>query len=148
MGLFGDLDVESAADDPFKVEPGVYEATVTDVAVGPTKDGSKTGMTIIFTISPTDEDNAGKTVREWKQIPMPADPKKLSADDKRAMSFLKSRLLDLGIPETRVNDVLPEDLIGKEVTITVKQGKNDFMNVSRVTLLQDTSSLSPGKKFK
>lgn len=146
MSLFGELDVASAADDPFKVPPNVYNAVVTDVSVGPTKDGSKTGMTLVYTIQSDDEHN-GKNVREWKQIPTPADPKNLSADDKRAMSFLKSRLLDLGVPESRINQVAPDDLIGKEVTITVKDGKNDFVNVTKVTLLQNTAAPS-GKKGK
>jgi hypothetical protein len=143
--IFGDLDIESAADDPFKVPPSVYNCIVEKVEVGPTKDKSKVGMTIIYKI--TEGDEAGKSVREWKQIPTPADPKNLSPDDKRAMSFLKARMLDLGIPETKINSVKPEDLIAKEVTITVKDGKNDFTNVTKVTLLQNVSG-GTTKKFK
>lgn len=148
MGLFGELDVASAADDPFKVPANVYEATVTDVEVKPTQDQSKVGMTLIYTVTADDADgeHVGKTIREWKQIPQPADPKKLSAEDKRAMSFLKARLLDLGIPEDRVNKVEPADLIGKDVTIQVKEGKKDFMNVAKVTLKQNTSAATDGKK--
>jgi hypothetical protein len=148
-GIFGELDVASAADDPFKVPANVYEATVTDVTVGPTKDGSKVGMTLIYTVTEdsADGEHVGKTVREWKAIPQPADPKKLSADDKRAMSFLKARLLDLGVPEDKVNVVEPADLIGKDVTIQVKEGKNDFMNVTKVTLKQNAPAAKGGKKF-
>lgn len=145
-GIFGDLDVASAADDPFKLPPNVYEATVTDVKVGDTQDGSKTGMTITYTVS-TDDEHDGKSVREWKQIPRPADPKNPAVEDKKAMSWLKARLLDLGIPESRINSVTPDDLIGKEVTITVAEGKNpSFMNVNRVTLRQDVSAVTSGKK--
>ncbi len=149
MGLFGELDVQSAADDPFKVPANVYEATVTDVEVKPTQDNSKVGMTIIYTVTAdsAEGEHVGKTVREWKQIPQPADPKKLSADDKRAMSFLKSRLLDLGIPENRINTVEPGDLIGKDVTIQVKEGKNDFMNVAKVTLKQNVAAAGKKAKF-
>lgn len=146
MGIFGELDVASAADDPWKVPANVYEATVTDVEVGPTKDGSKVGMTLIYTITAdsADGEHVGKTVREWKAIPQPADPKNPSVDDKKAMSYLKARLMDLGIPSDRVNQVEPGDLIGKDVTIKVKEGKNDFMNVNRVTLKQNVAS--GGKK--
>lgn len=145
MSIFGDLDIASAADDPFEVPPNVYNAVVSDVKVGPTKDQSKVGMTIVFTIE-SDDEHSGKSVREWKHIPQPADPKNPSGEDKRAMSFLKSRLVDLGIPAERVNSVTPEDLIGKEVTIDVRKGKGDFTNVNKVTLRQDVAATSGGKK--
>jgi hypothetical protein len=149
MGIFGELDVASAADDPFKVPANVYEASVTDVTVGPTKDGSKVGMTLIYTITEdsADGEHVGKTVREWKEIPQPANPKVLSADDKKAMSWLKARLLSLGVPENRVNTVEPSDLIGKDVTIVVKEGKGDFMNVNKVTLKQNVAPAGKGSKF-
>lgn len=146
MSIFGDLDIASASDDPFKVPPNVYNAVVSEVKVGETKDKSKTGMTLIYTISDPGGEHDKKQVREWKHIPTPADPKNLSGEDKRAMSFLKARLLDLGIPEERVNSVTPEDLIGKEVTIDVREGKNDFTNVNSVTLLQDTTPSGSNKK--
>lgn len=146
MGLFGDLDVESAADDPFEVPPNVYNAVITEVKVGLTKDQSKMGMTIIYKII-SDDEHAGKQIREWKHIPQPADPKNLSADDKRSMSFLKSRLLDLGVPESKINSVEPDDLVGKEVTVSVKKGDKDFINVTKVTLLQNVPATSgAGKK--
>jgi hypothetical protein len=149
MGLFGELDVESAADDPFEVPPNVYNALLTEVKVGPTKDQTKVGMTLVFKIQSEDEHN-GKLVREWKHIPQPADPHNLSAEDQRSLSFLKSRLMDLGIPAAKVNEVEPDDLVGKEVTITVKLGKNNFTNVSKVTLLQDVpvAAGAAKKKFK
>ena len=149
MGLFGDVDVASASDDPFKVPSGVYQAILSDVEVKPTNDKSKVGMTLIFTLEGNEGDEAehnGKQVREWKEIPTPADPKNLSPDDKRAMSFLKSRLLDLGIPEDRVNSVEPDDLKGKEVTIQVKE-KGEFTNINKVTLLQSgAATATSGKK--
>jgi hypothetical protein len=150
MSLFGELDVASAEDDPFKVPPNVYDAVLSDIKVGPTNDNSKTGMTLIFTIESGPQ--KGKTVREWKHLPTPADPKAPSDEDKRAMSFLKARMMDLGIPESRVNSVGRDDLIAKEVKITVKEGKGGFMNVSKVVLRQDNAAAviagSETKKFK
>lgn len=136
MSMFGDLDIESAADDPFAVPDNTYRAFVTDVEVKPTKDGSKTGMTIIYKIS--EGEHEGKQIREWKNIPQPVDPKNPSDDDKRAMSFLKQRLLDLGVPADRINQVTPDDLIAKEVTVSVKNN-DGYVNVRKVTLVQETA---------
>src|SRR6476469_8152494 len=100
MSLFGELDVASAEDDPFSVPAGMYESYLTSVKVGPTKAGDKVGMSLEYTIN--GGDHAGKKVTEWKEIPRPSDPKNPSAEDKRAMSFLKQRMLNLGIPEARI----------------------------------------------
>lgn len=135
VGMFGDLDIESAADDPFAVPDNTYEAFLTEVKVGRTKDGSKLGMTLVYTIS--NGEHASKQVREWKNIPQPADPKNPDADESRALSFLKSRLLDLGIPSNRINSVQPDDLVGKEVTIAVVN-RDGFVNVRKVTLVTDS----------
>src|SRR6476659_8359264 len=102
MTLFGDLDVASANDDPFKIPPNTYPCTVTAVKVGPTKAGDKVGMTLVYTIQ--DGDFAGDDITEWKEIPQPADPRNLTREEARALSFLKQRLLNLEVPEDRMND--------------------------------------------
>ena len=45
QSIWGDLDVESAADDPFAVPNNTYRAILTDAKVGPTKAGDKVGLT-------------------------------------------------------------------------------------------------------
>lgn len=133
MSLFGDLDIASAADNPFEIPANSYEATVTDVRVGKTRDESKVGMTFIYTIQSGEYE--GQDITEWKQIPTPADPHNLTTDEKRSMSFLKQRLLSLGVPEDRMNSVKEDELIGADVVVTVKPGKNGYTNVSRVELM-------------
>jgi hypothetical protein len=145
MSIFGDLDVASASDDPFKVPANTYNAVVSESKVADSKDGSKKGLVLIYTVEDPGSEHHGKNVREWKTIPQPADPKNPSGEDLRAMSFLKARLLDLGVPEERINSIQPDELIGKEVTIDVREGKNDFMNVNSVTLIQNVPAQSGGK---
>lgn len=130
MSIFGDLDIANAENDPFSVAPGTYEATVSDVEVKDNKDKTLKGLWITYTITGEDVET-GKKVTEWKTIPNPADPKNPSAEDKRAMSFLKMRLSSLGIPESRMNTVGPEDLIGTDVVITVKKN-GEYTNVTKV----------------
>ena len=139
MSIFGDLDIASAADDPFSVDPGTYHATVSEVKVKGSKDQTKKGLQITYTILTCDENPAmaGRTVSEWKTIPEPDDPKNPTADDAKAMSFLKMRLLSLGIPENRMNTVEFVDLQGVEVVITVEKN-NGYTNVKRVELYDDS----------
>jgi hypothetical protein len=132
MSLFEGLDVASAADDPFKIPPNTYSCTVTAVKVGPTKAGDKIGMTLVYTIQ--EGDFEGDDITEWKEIPQPADPRNLTKDESRALAWLKQRLLNLEIPEDRMNSVSDDDLVGLDVYVTTKEGKNGYTNVQKVEL--------------
>lgn len=133
MSLFEGLDVASAADNPFEIPANTYLTTITSVASGPTRNEDKVGMTITYTIQ--EGDYAGDDITEWKQIPTPADPHNLTKEEKRSLSFLKMRLLELGVPEDRINSVSEDDLVGLDVYVTTKEGKNGYTNVQKVELV-------------
>ena len=128
-GMFAGLDLESANDDPFNIPDGSYNAFVTEVKVGPTKDGSKQGMTTIFRIS--EGEHEGKTVSRWLIIPDVSDPKNPSADESRALSFLKSHILSMGVPAEEVSSINAEDLVGTEVIVSVKN-RDGYTNVRKI----------------
>lgn len=132
MSLFGDLDIASAADNPFSVDPGTYSATVSNVELKDSKAGDKTGLFFTYTIT-GDGPMVGRSVSEWKTVPQPENPKSPTAEEAQALSFLKMRLASLGIPEARMNTVTPDDLIGIDVVITVKQ-KDEYTNITKVVL--------------
>lgn len=134
MSLFGELDVASAADNPFAIPANTYLCTITAVSVGLTRAEDKVGMTLVYTIQ--EGDFEGEDISEWKEIPSPADPQNLTRDEKRALSFLKMRLLELGVPENRINSVTEDDLIGLDVYVTTKDGKNGYVNVNKVELVK------------
>lgn len=138
MGLFGDLDIAAAADNPFAVDPGTYPATVSDVVVKESKDKTKTGLNFTYTIT-GEGPMVGRNVSEWKTLPTPANPKNPTAEEAQALSFLKMRLASLGIPEARMNSIVPEDLVGIDVVITVKQ-KDEYTNVTKVVLADESSN--------
>lgn len=145
MGLFDELDVASAADNPFGGVPeGVYECTVTNAVVKESDDKfyregvKKVGLMLTYKV--TDGDEAGEEITEYKAIPRPEDKDNPTSDERRAMSFLKQRMLSLGIPENRVNSVEPDDLIGLDCYVTVKKGKNDYMNVTEVKLVNQPAT--------
>jgi hypothetical protein len=130
--IFGALDIESAQDDPFKVDDGTYHATVTGAKVGPTNAGDKIGFTITYKI--TDEgDMEGKDVKEWQNIPQPVDPQNPTTEEKRSASYLKARLLALGVPAGGMNDMQPDDLLGTDVVITVAE-KDGYTNIKKLVL--------------
>lgn len=146
MSIWGDLDVEAAADDPFAVPNNTYRAVLTDAKVGPTKAGDKVGLTITWTINSEDEHN-GKMITEWKQIPQPVDPKNLTDEEKRTTSFLKKRMLDLGIPPERINSVTPDDLVGRDCMVSVVN-KDNYVNVRKVILIENGVAFDGNKQFK
>jgi hypothetical protein len=131
-GMFGDLDLESAQDDPFAIPDNSYVAYLTDVRVGPTKNGDKVGMTMEYTID--EGPHSSKKISEWKQIPQPVDPKNLTDEEMRAMSFIKQRMLSLGVPAEKINEVKPDDLIGTKVVVAVKN-KGGYTNVRSIQVV-------------
>lgn len=148
MGLFGDLDVQSAADNPFDIPDGTYVCIINDVKVGPTKpkDGvTKIGMTLNYRIDEGEKEDSN--ISEWKHVPAPEDLESSNSDIKKAaersMSFLKSRMIDLGIPADRINDLEPEDLLGIRCSVTVAKN-GQYTNVKRVALIEE----SGGDPFK
>ena len=70
-----------------------------------------------------------RTITEWKEIPKPGDT---STRAETAKSYLKIRLASFDIPESRMNSVQTDDLIGLKVYVTV-QTKGEYTNVRRVT---------------
>lgn len=130
MGLFGDLDVASANDNPWFVPANTYEADVYKVEVKSDKNGNK-GLSIIYKIS--SGEHKGKTVSEWKAIPSPADPKHLTEEEQKATDYLKMRMLSLGIPEERMNTAEPNDLQGLPVLVKVTVN-DEYTNVNKVEL--------------
>lgn len=139
MGIFGDLDIASASDNPWLVPANTYEATVYTAEVKRDKN-EILGMEIIYKIS--NGEHEGKTVREWKIIPEPQDPKNMTPDEKKATSYLKMRLRSFGIPESRMNSMNINDILGLEVIVKVTVN-GEYTNVSRVDLAGDAKVETP-----
>lgn len=141
MSLFGDLDVASAADNPFVVKDGTYEATVAEAEVKVNEEKNKKSLVLTYAIT-TEGEMHGRKVQEYKTIPANGDESEQAARD---ASFLKMRLSSLGIPEKMMNTLEIDDLVGIECVITVVN-KNDFTNVKRLTLPK-SGATSQGNPF-
>jgi hypothetical protein len=123
--IFGDLDVASADDDPFKIPAGVYPTIVTEVSVVDNADKTKKSLVIKRTI--VEGGKAGRILQTWHNIPKRLSPEDMAlmTDEAKqkyqeALSFLKKEMLNLGVPESRINQTKPEDLIGLPSVLTVK----------------------------
>lgn len=137
--IFGDLDIANAEDNPFAVPDNTYEAYVTNAKVGLTKAGDKLGLTIEYSIDGGDQN--GKKVSEFKHVPRSNDVME-PAIRARAASFLKMRLSSLGVPDDKMNELDPTDLIGTPVVITVKT-KDGYTNVNRVETRSESGDTNP-----
>lgn len=129
-----DFDLESVDEDPNSFPDGTHKASVYKIEVVKLKDASK-GKSLVFTYRLQEGEHKGKDIQEWKSAN--------SFDDAKKKAYLKSRLLSLGIPETRLNSLNSqdlEDLVGTMVFIT-KKTNGKYHNVTNVRL-DDGSSVA------
>lgn len=131
MGLFDELDVAGAEDDPWAIPDNTYACVVTG-AVAKKDRNDNMGTTFRYKI--TDGDLTGREISEYKRTPHKEDAEPLEGKARAdAISYIKQRLGQLGIPEERMNDVDEDDLVGIECYVTVKNNKG-YVNVRNVSL--------------
>jgi hypothetical protein len=118
-----------ARESDFFVANGVYPATISDSKIADFNGVSKWQIT--YKIDPEVDEFGGKTVSEWFDLSndLPAERKQ----------FLVRRLASLQITPEEQLTLEPADVIGTEVTITVKNkpsadGTRTFTNVTKVVL--------------
>lgn len=138
MGLFDDFDIdmdEVKAAGSFDFEDGHYSFEVSEALVqqGTKNDPDDTKFIIKYDLN----DGEAGTYWEWFTIAVDGDSE--AAKAKQSLSFLKNRLLDLGIPASELNTIDPEDLEGITGTLELKttsgKGKNaanTYQNVRNV----------------
>jgi hypothetical protein len=135
-GLFEELDIAGAEDNPWSVPDNTYAAVVSNVEV---KKDKNDNMAMTFFYKVTDGDYLDRELKEYKRLPHSTDKEPLTGKAlEDAKSYIKVRLASLGIPEERMNSVDVDDLIGIECYITVKNNKG-FANVRNVTLVNDVN---------
>lgn len=133
-GFLNDLDLGDTNADPNYIADSKYRAFVYQSEVRTKKDDTRAWV-ITYKIAP-DQKHAGQTQQEWFDL-LPKDSTAPNAELKR--SFLKKRILSLGVPESKIGQVNPNDLIGTEVSLTIKH-KDGYQNVGNVDLAEGGSS--------
>ena len=131
MGFLNDAGVAGlpAQDLDYSVANGTYPAMVSESKIDDFK--GKTKWQITYKIDPEVENYGGRTVSEWFDL----DPT-LPTERKQ---WLARRLASLEISPEEQETLEPADIIGTEVTITVKNrpapdGQRTFTNVTKVVI--------------
>lgn len=138
-GLFDELDVAGAEDNPWSIPDSTYPGVVNDLDV---KKNAKGNMGMTFKYKVTEGEYAGREITEYKRLPHSSDAEQLDAAAKsRAASYIKQRLASLGIPEERMNGVTKDDLIGIECYVSTKMN-GEYINVRDITLTAPEGGVS------
>lgn len=133
-GFLNDLGLEDVNADPNYIADGKYRAFVYNSEVRTKKDDSKSWV-LSYKIA-DGQKHSGQQQQEWFDL----NPQGANAELKR--SFLKRRVLSLGVPESKIGSVQPNDLIGLEVSITIKH-KDGYQNIGNVELVEGSSATTP-----
>lgn len=156
MSLFGELDINSASDNPFFKPDGTYRCVIGLAEVRKSKKGN-IGFWLEYVIK-AGEPKEGKKITEWKTVPMPwelkgyktkeameanseADPQ-VAEDAAKNLSFLKVRLKEFGFEGEEMNNVTQEDFMKLgDINVTIKN-INDQERVMSTALADGYSSSS------
>lgn len=125
MSIFDDVDFDEGSDNPFGLEPGTYEVTISEASIERSKNANL-GLWLTFS------DENGKSIRKWTTM-----PEKDQEDDvrKRNTSFLRLLLRNLDIPEDRWAVLTPDDFIGIDcvVVVTPQSNNPEYNQVKKIS---------------
>ena len=150
LGIFGDLDLANASDDPFFKDDGTYRCNITQASMKEsTKSGNK-GFTFDYTITADDPSGkGGQKIQEWKNVPYVWQVKgyatkedmendgpvvdKIKADAARDLAFLKLRFKEFGFTDEEMNTLTPSDFLNMvgplDITIFHKDNQERIAKV-------------------
>jgi len=125
INIFEEVDFDEGSDNPFGLEPGTHEVTISEVKIERSSNGNL-GLWLTFS------DDNGKTIRKWTTMPE-ADQDDITR--KRNTSFLRLLFRNLELPEEKWKKLQPDDFIGMDCVIIVKPQKNnpEYNQVSKIT---------------
>ncbi len=135
MGLFDGIEIDFDGIKEFTAGLPAGKFPVMVAAVESGKNQSTDSPQIIITYAVTEGDHAGKSKKEFLDIVggVPQD-----RNQEIAQQVLKTRLKSFGIPDSQLNSVEPDDIVGTTGVLTLKENKsktngNTYVNVSYFT---------------
>lgn len=139
MGMFDEVNIDEALVNDGTLPKGVYPFKVTLFEIKPTKAGTMKGLHFKATVI------AGKykglDLFEWMRVPHPSDTAEekeipdyrdntrmisVAEQHRNYLSKVKTLIVALGIPESRVGSVEPEDIVGITFLGEVYNRKGDL----------------------
>lgn len=120
MSFFGDFDIADAPEDPFNIEDGVYDGVVSAFKMTEGKrqsdDTPYSGLTV--TLTPDNKDNP--PYAHYLPLPNESDTDYVT---NIKLSKIKQFLTGCGVPQSRMNDIEEDDIVGTAVTFKVSTSK-------------------------
>jgi hypothetical protein len=135
-GFLNDLGLDNVEADPNYISDGDHPGFVFDSKVVTKKDNTKSWV-LTFKVAPEDTDYAGKTQDEWYSLSVLKDGA-LAAPSAQQKSYLKKRVLSLGVPESKVATFDPAEVIGTAVFFGIRH-RNGYQNVGEVRLRDEAT---------
>lgn len=132
MGLLDEygfgIDMDEIEAPSFDVPDDIYEFEVSDFYIqeGTDNHPDRVWLVIQYSLGAN-----GKSKSEWFELP--ADASAPTDKELQRLGFYKNRLRDLGIEDSQMNTIGPDDLIGKTGTLQVFT-KNGYQNIKGVKL--------------
>lgn len=123
-GFLNDLGLENVEADPNYIADGTYPAYVFKSEIRTKKDETKSWV-LTFKIAPESNKHAGQTQQEW------FDLKPVGENAEMKKSFLKKRVLSLGVPEAKIPTFSPNDVLGTKVSMSIVHRKG-YQNIGEV----------------
>jgi len=128
MGFLNDIGLDKVEADPNYIGDGRWPGWLTDSKIVEKKDGN-TAWVITYKIDKDSTQYAGRTQDEWYPLSDATDTNK---------AWMKKRVLGLGVPESKINDLDPGDVAGLCVYITIRH-KGSYQNVVDVVLRDEAT---------
>lgn len=137
MSLFSDVNFDEGSDNPFGLEAGTHEVSISKVEMERSQNGNL-GLWLTF----TNDDK--KSIRKW--ITMPEKDQEVDVR-KRNTSFLRLTLRQLEIPESKWDKLEDTDFLGLECVIVVAPQKDnpDYYQIKKIA--RSKGSGTPGVTY-
>lgn len=138
--IFSDIDWDEGSDNPFGLDPGTYEVTISNAVIERSANGNL-GLWLTFS------NDGGKSIRKWATLPEKSqDPE----TRKRNTSFLRLLMKNLELPQERWANLEPADFEGMDCVITVAPQKNnpEYNQVTKITRSKGTPVAGLNPEFR
>lgn len=123
--LFASMGLDDVEADPNHIADGMYNAHVYESQILTAKSGKKAGRPQwVLNYKILEGTYKGRVQSEWFD---------LGPNNDQAKPWIKRRILSLGVPESKVSEFQPADVIGTPVTVKI-QTKDGWQNVVNVDL--------------
>jgi hypothetical protein len=150
MSLFGELDIAGANANPYFLPDDTYRCKIIEANKRIAKSSGKPGLSLTYQV--VEGPKKGRKIKEWKTIPYPYElegykteedyKKKRNKDEElaenaeRQKSFLKQRMVSLGIPDEKMNSVESKDFLELGLFDVTIKNADDRVNVQSVKAVE------------